>query len=326
MHRDTINFRLLRAATVVFFCMLVFVNGVRAEKRITPPLFPVTLKDAAGRQVTIARQPKRIISLAPGVTEMVFAIGAGKFVVADTTFCDYPPAAAKLPKIGGFTDPNLEKIVAMRPELVIAERGTRKDLIDRLIAFKLPVLIINPTTVDGVPAAMSLLGMATGCRDGAARQIAQYRQRKARIVQRLALQNTRRQPRVMFLFSLQGSLFSAGPGSHIDEMIHICGGKNIAAATRTPWPQLSLESVVAADPEVILITTTHGGGSALTPASALTYFRNNPHWRNLSAVKQRRIYILDDDFVTIPGPRLINGLEEMAIAIHPELFSGKARP
>lgn len=104
MHRDTINFRLPRMATVVFFCMLVLVTGVRAEKRIAAPLFPVTLKDAAGRQVTIARQPKRIISLAPGVTEIVFAIGAGKFVVADTTFCDYPPAAAKLTKIGGFTD------------------------------------------------------------------------------------------------------------------------------------------------------------------------------------------------------------------------------
>lgn len=285
--------------------------------------FPMTVSDVTGRKVTITKRPQRIISLSPSVTEILFAIGAGEHVVADTTYCDYPPAAKKLPKIGGYLDPNIEKITSLNPDLIIGQRGNRRDILDRLYALGLPIIAVDPTTIDQVSSAIQLVGDVTGYSTRAKSFNEQFSARKKAVVSRLSRISPNDRPKVLFLFSIDDGIFTVGPGSHIDELIRLAGGRNIAESTGKPWPQLSMEAVVKADPDAILLIDEHGGGSPLTQSTALVQLRANSHWQMVSAVKRGRVSVLDDDLITIPGPRLIDGLEQMAHALHPNLFQGK---
>jgi iron complex transport system substrate-binding protein len=290
----------------------------------TATTFPMTVTDARGQRVAISQRPVRIISLAPSVTETLFALGAGDRVIADTTFCDYPPAAAALPKIGGYVDPNTEKIVAMKPDLILGAKGNARDALDRLGELGIPVVTVAPDSLAAVEASIRTIGRAVG-ESQAAEQLATRCAARRRVVEkRTATLADTAHPRTLLLFS-PDSLFSAGPGSHLDEMIRLAGGENIAVAAKTPWPELSMETVVTADPECIIVLTGRGMAHPLTPASALTRFRAERRWRDVTAVKTGHIVVLDDDTLTLPGPRLIDGMEAMAAAIHPELYPQESR-
>lgn len=287
--------------------------------------FPMTFTDARGQQVTIPRRPLRIISLAPSVTETLFALGAGDRVIADTTFCDYPPAAANLPKIGGYVDPNTEKIVALKPDLVLGARGNARDALDRLASLGLPVVTVAPESLEEVEVSIRTIGRVIGAVQASEQLATRCAQRRANVLQQTQPLSTTGRPRTLLLFA-PDSLFSAGPGSHLDEMIRFAGGVNVAAGAKTPWPELSMETVVTADPQCIILLTGRGMAHPLTPARALIRFRADRRWRYITAVKTGRVVVLDDDTLTLPGPRLIDGLEAMAAAMHPELFSQGSRP
>jgi len=286
--------------------------------------FPVTLTDALKHQVTIPQLPRRIVSLAPNVTEILFAIGAGKRVVADTTYCHYPAAATTLPKIGGYLDPNVEKVAAMTPDLVIGSRGNPLDLLTRIKSLGLPVLTVDETTLDEVLRDIRLIGRAVGAEDAANKLDARLKHRQQAIMTKTHGLSETGKPRVLFLFALDGGLFSAGPGSFVDELIRLGGGRNIAVATNTAWPELSMEAVIAADPQVILLLANHGTNNSLTAKTALAKLRAQSGWRTVTAVKTGRVVVMDDDAMTLPAPRLLDGLEATARALHPELFPKKA--
>ena len=284
--------------------------------------FPITITDSLNRKVTIAARPKKIVSVAPSATEILFAIGAGERVIADTTYCDYPPAAAKLPKIGGFTNPDVEKIVALSPDLVLGARGTPVGLFNQMHALKLTVAAIDAEdSLDQMLESIRTIGKIVGEDEKAADLVKQLAARRRTVVSKTATLTASQRPSVLFVFT-PGDLYSAGKGSFIDELITVGGGVNIAAKTKTTWPQLSLETVIADDPQVILTLPGSMGDKhkPMTDADAVARFRALPRWKSLSAVKNGRVYVLEDDPMTLPGPRLIDGLEATARAIHPELF------
>lgn len=291
------------------------------------PAFPLTVEDAQHHKIVIKQRPRRIISLAPNVTESLFAIGAGDRVIADTTYCRYPQKALTLPKVGGYIDPNTEKVVGMAPDLVIAARGTREDILDHMRAIGLTLFCVDCSNLNGVTVSLKQIGRIVGASDAANRLAASLDARQEAVRKTAARLPAAQRPATLFLFSLNDT-FSAGPGSHIDDFIQLAGGRNVAARTRLPWPQLSMEAIVAANPQVILVLNAKSMGerkNILTTQKALAVLRGKAQWRNLDAVKHGRVVVLDDDSMTIPGPRLIEGLEATARALHPELFPAGRR-
>jgi len=287
--------------------------------------FPLTITDSLDRRVTIERKPQRIVSIAPSTTEILFAIGAGDRIIADTTYCDYPPAAEKLPKIGGYSNPDVEKILALSPDLVLGARGTPVALFKQLQSLNLTVAAIDAeSSFDQVFESIRLIGRIAGEDRRAAELVEKLTARRDAVVDKTARLTASQRPRVLFAF-VPGDLFSAGKGSFIDEIIRLGGGVNIAAKTQSPWPQLSLETVIADDPQVILTLPGSMGDThePLTDTAAVARFRALPRWKTISAVKNGRVHVLEDDAMTLPGPRLLDGLEGAAKAIHPELFGGE---
>jgi len=307
---------------ILLFVGVLLVLLLFAVKLPAAGEYPITFTDSLNRKVTIARKPQKIVSIAPSATEVLFAIGAGNRVIADTTYCDYPPAAAKLPKIGGYTNPDVEKILALSPNLVLGARGNPLRLLNQMQSLKLTVAAIDEEgSLDQVFASIRLIGKVVGEDKQAAALVKKLKLRRTAVVAKTAKLTVVQRLRVLFVFA-PGDLFSAGRGSFIDELIRLGGGRNIAAKTKTPWPQLSMETVIAEDPQVILMLSGQMGGKQkpLTSAAALARFRALPRWRDISAVKAGRVFALDDDAMTLPGPRLVDGLEATAKAIHPELF------
>ena len=320
MEKEKIMFMLLGCLAVLL------VQSLSAATPAHVDAFPVTVTDALHHQVMLKSRPKRIISLAPAVTENLFLIGAGERVVANTTYCKYPLKARGLPKIGGYMDPDTEKVLSLKPDLVIAACGTRNDILDHMRAVGLTVLAVDDTSLDGIDASLKLIGRATGCSAAAGSVVTRLDARRAAVRKKTAHLSAAQRPGVLFLFSFN-DLYTAGPGSFVDELIQLAGGRNIAAVTRLPWPQLSMETVVAANPQVILVLPGNMGDakSPLTAHRALATLRGRQAWHGIAAVKNGHVAVLDDDEVTLPGPRLLNGLEAIARAVHPELFSGRGQ-
>ncbi len=326
--RLPISILIIIIASFIVVSSLAYWKGsiqIGAENRATRlsgATFPITVTDVRGEKITIAKQPQRIISTAPNNTEILFAIGAGPRVIADTDYCDYPPEAATLPKIGGYLDPNVEKIVSLNPDLVLATRGTSKAILDRMATLKVPAVCLDPESIPETLEAIRTIGAVTG-ETASAKKLAQAldARRQAVLAKTTPLPAVTR-PTTLFLFTAEdlNALYSVGPGSHIDAMIADAGGRNVGAHATTPWPQLSRETVFASDPEVILVLDGSVMSKPITPAEALRRFRANRRWRDVRAVKTGRVAVLDGDALTLPGPRMLDGLEAMAAALHPDLF------
>ncbi|HEX2033757.1 MAG TPA: ABC transporter substrate-binding protein [Chloroflexota bacterium] len=301
--------------------------GQGGPARPTPPTapsavagaFPLTVTDDSGRTVTIAGEPRRIVSLAPSNTEVLFALGLGERVVAVTTFCDFPEEAKGKAKVGGMT-PNLEAIVAQAPDLVLGVRGTPPNVTAALEAQHVPLLILNPADFSAVLANIRMVGQVTGAVDQADHLANTMQQRWNAVAERARTAPSK--PRVMFEIDASDptSITAAGPGTFIDAMITAAGGINVVAGM-TPgqqYPKLSAEAILQADPELIIL------GNAAFGQSLETVTRR-PGWGAMGAVQRRAVVaITEPDVVSRPGPRLVDGLDLVARAIHPELFGAPA--
>ncbi|TEU15803.1 MAG: cobalamin-binding protein [Anaerolineales bacterium] len=278
----------------------------------TPELaaFPLTMTDDLGNEVTIEAEPQRIVSMAPSHTQTLYALGLGDKVVGVTEYCSYPPEAQEKPKVGGFSNIDLEQVVGLDPDLVLGTSLHAQSVRPALVERGLKVVLINPQTVEDVLEKIVLVGRVTG-REGAA--IALSAELRGRIEATMEkVQGTENKPRVYW--ELSNDLYTAGPGSFIDDLIVRAGGINIAADTKEQWPQLNLEALILADPEVIVLAD-HPYGETAEGVKA------RPGWADVSAVKNERIVeVLDDDLVSQPGPRVAEALEFVAKALHPELF------
>ncbi|MEI7831828.1 MAG: ABC transporter substrate-binding protein [bacterium] len=283
--------------------------------------FPLTVTDVFGEQVKIPYQPQHIISMAPAVTETLYALGRGKYVIADTTFCDYPEDAKKLPHIGGYLDPNIEQIIALKPDLIIGMRGNMKDTLEQMHKLYMPLIAVDPTDYDSTMETIKLIGQVVGESPEAEKLVQTLKDQRAAVTEKIKTLPVEQLPRTLYLFELGDDLYSAGPGSHIDQLITLAGGKNIAGDVQTPWPKLSLEKVIADDPQAIIVLAAKGTPDQLTADGALNYFRGDERWANVSAVKDGRVAVVEDDLISRPGsPRQGIALQQLAAALHPDLF------
>lgn len=260
--------------------------------------------------------PQRIVSLAPSLTEILFALGLEDKVVGVTDFCDYPEPAKKKARVGGYLSPSLETIVALRPQLVVAVPDvTNRPLLERLSQLGIQVLGQEAQGLEDIWATIQAIGQATGTQAQAHRLVAEARGRIER-VQAL----TRRAPRVRVLFIFAyDPLVVAGGGSFFDEMIRLAGGTNVAGDSRVRYPKYSLEEILRRDPQVIFLPGRHRANADLLPAQdAAQPWRQ---WPGISAVRQGKIYAVNDTVLIRPGPRIAQGLELLARTLHPALFA-----
>jgi iron complex transport system substrate-binding protein len=269
------------------------------------------ITDALGRQVAIPAPVKRIVSIAPSITEALFAIGAGPQVVGDTKYCNYPPEADALPKIGGFTPDTIsvESIVALSPDLVIGGSKVQAPVAEALAKLKIPALIFDPKTFEEVYSNIEQLGALTGRADAAGAVVANMRARVAAVQQRVAKIPTDKRPTI-FYEVFDAPLMTAGPSTFIGQMIGLAGATSIFADTSEEYPQVSAEAIVTRDPAVIVGPSSHG--DKLTPAQVAA----RPGWEKIRAVRDGRIYLLNEDIVSRPGPRLADALEALADALY----------
>ena len=274
---------------------------------------PGTFVDDMGREVTIEEIPERIVSHVPGITEILFALGLGERVVGVSEYCDYPEEAKSKPKVGGFWNPSMEGIVALDPDLVFT-MGSVEYVMTQLDSLEIPCIALQPKDMNGVLKNIELVGKVTGTEGRADKLI---RDMQDSISHVLALVEDAPRPKVFYIIEATDLTlpWTAGPGSFIDTLITMAGGENIAAEAPGVWVQFSIEQVVSSDPEIIILPAKHG--TAFTSPEVL---QGHPIWQKVTAVKQDRICIIDGDLVDRYGPRIVQGLEEIARIIHPELF------
>lgn len=284
-------------------------QAVRAEE----VRYPLQAKDDLGRDVTIAKVPERIVSLAPSNTEILYALGLGDRVVGVTDYCDYPPEAKAKEKVGGFKDPSVEKVVALGPDLVLATGGIQRQVVDQFEKVGVAVFVLDPHTVDGVLGSVRTVARLAGIPDEGKRVADGLDARVKAVRDRTAALSPDDRPAV-FHEVWPDPLMTAGPGSFAHDMIELAGGRNVAAGAGQPYPPFSQEELVAADPAVIITPFAE-------TAQALAQGKR-PGWRTLKAVRDGRVVVVNQDLVARPAPRLVDGLEAFARAIHPELFAG----
>ena len=270
-----------------------------------------TIEDMVGRRVELQKPPRRIIPLAPSLTEIVFALGAGDAVVGVIDYADYPPEAVQRVRVGGGLDPNLEVIVALRPDLVlIAADANRWETLIQLEQFRIPVFGVKPVGVEGVLASIAKVGEAVGRQAQAEGLIAQMRRRMAAVSQKVSVLA---RPRVLYVVWID-PLIVAGGETVIDDLIHLAGGANIV---RTPgFPRYSLEELVIDPPDVVLLALDRGG---LHHGEAL---RRLPVWREVRPVREGAVRVIDAGLMSRPGPRIVDAAELLARLLHPEAFPG----
>ncbi|HXG35647.1 MAG TPA: ABC transporter substrate-binding protein [Dehalococcoidia bacterium] len=269
--------------------------------------FPVTVTDSAGSRVTFERAPQRIVVLSPGHVEMLFAIGAGGSVVAVDDNSDYPPEAARLPKLSGF-QPNLEAIAAARPDLVVIfyDPGDLKISLQRL---NIPVLLMGtPDSVKGMLDQMDLLGQVAGRSREASQLRGRLQARIETITQKL--RDVQSGPRIFH--ELDPTLFTTCPGEFIHDMYVTLKAQNIASRAGVPC-QLSQEEIIQANPQVIVLADEPAG---VTPDSV----KARAGWGSIEAVRKNAVHVVDADIFSRPGPRLIDALEQLAKLLYPGRF------
>ena len=269
------------------------------------------VRDQLGREVQVPDEPKRVVSLAPSITEIVFALGAGHLLQGVTQHCDYPPEAGSLPKVGSYVHLDVEKIVALKPDLCLGTRdGNPREVAAKLESLNIPVYAVNPRDLETVMDTLLEIGRLLHTEERAGALVEDIRRRIEGVKTRVA--GTEKRPSVFFQIGIV-PIVSVGTSTFIDELITTAGGRNLAAGS-TPYPRFSKEQVVALEPEIIIITS-------MTRGQDFDPVRDEwNQWGNLPAVRNRRIHIVESDLFDRPSPRLVEGLELLSRLIHPGLW------
>jgi iron complex transport system substrate-binding protein len=266
--------------------------------------------DEAGRTVTVSAKVDRIVSLAPNLTEIVYALGAGDRLVGNTTFCNYPAAARDVAKVGDTLQPSIERILALRPQLVLVSTASQLEAFTKqLNEQQIAVYITDPRDLEGVFRSIANVGDLLNETPSAGELIKQLRARDDQVERSVA-----GLPRVSVFFQVSGQpLYTAGKTSFVTNLIERAGGRSVTADVNEAWPRLSDEAALASRPDAIIMLTgdAMGAGANTKIAAAL---KDSP------AAHNGRVYLVNGDLLTRPGPRLVDGLEQMARALHPEAF------
>jgi len=260
----------------------------------------------------LAGVPERIVSLAPNLTEMVFALGQGKRVVAVSRFDDFPPEVKSLPKAGGFVDPSLEGILAVKPDLVLCVPNAGNESAMRILAERLgvPVLVMPAYSLNDVFSSLRKLGGLLGVK-AQARELEASMRRRIEQVQARVKGHAR--PRVLVVYGHQ-PLVVAGPGTFADSMLRLAGGQNALTKSALRYPSLPMEAVIKLAPEVIVDASMAGEGAESRKDLAGVFW---DRWQVLPAVRDGRVHLFNSGLWFRPGPRVVDGLEMLEGLLHP---------
>ncbi|MEN9934819.1 MAG: hypothetical protein RLZZ387_1398 [Chloroflexota bacterium] len=274
----------------------------------------VTVTDSAGREVTLEAPPETIVSLAPSTTEIAFALGLGPQVAAVDDFSNYPAETADLPKIGSFGTVNFEQIAALEPDLVLAAGITAPEQIQKLADLGITVLVVGQveSSVASVYQDIELVGRATGTADAAATLVESMQSRIIELGEAVGAAEAK--PRVFWELDATDPAkpYTVGAGSFVNELITLAGGENIFGTGDNPYPQVSAEQVVAGDPQVIILADAQYGVTVESVGQ-------RPGWDVIGAVAEGKVFPIDADLVSRPGPRMAEGIEAIAKILHPDL-------
>lgn len=302
---------------VVLLCASMFLSACQpTAPQTTPTPQALALTDGLGRAVKLPGLAQRIVSLGPSNTEILFAIGAGAQTVGRDSFSDFPAEAKALTDVGGgFGQLNTEAIMALKPDLVLVADIFPAEQIKALEDLGLTVYALpNPTTFDGMYQNLETAAQLTGHATEAQKLVESLKSRVAAVQEKVSKATER--PLVFYELDStdQNAPYTTGPGTFIDTLITTAGGANLGGELEGSWVQVSIEQLLAKDPAIILLGDFTWGG--VTPEMVAA----RAGWETLSAIKNNKVFTFDDNLVSRPGPRLVDGLEAMAKLLHPELF------
>jgi len=302
--------------TLVFTLLIALLTACAPQTALTTDSVPTTLSftDGLSRKITLEATPQRIVSLAPSNTEILFAVGAGSQVIGRDEFSDYPEEAASIDVIGGsFGEYNVEAIVALEPDLVLAAEINPPELVQQLEDLGLTVYYLsNPTTLEGMYTNLETVATLSG--HDATELVDSLKARVAAVDEKIMPLSSH----IPVFYEIDATdptkPWTYGPGTFGDLLISRAGGYNIGGnAENDPYPQLSLEVIVASNPSVIILGDAMWG---VTPESVV----ERPGWETIPAVQSNSIFPIDDNLISRPGPRLVDGLEQIAKLLRPGMF------
>lgn len=318
----------LRLKTLILLTVIFVGAGFPGFAFSSPGGFPLRLKDDLGREVVIKSKPQRIISLAPSLTEILFALGLEKKIVGVTSFCNYPAKAKKKEKVGSYSNPNLEKIISLRPDLVLATQGNPLSLIKRLEKLKITTFAVDPQGVGEVIKTIKKIARITSAVRKGRELTNKMEEKLKRIVSRTKGRSEKWEVRSkkaedrrqndrpeVFLMLWDNPLISVGSKTLLHNLVTLAGGRNVAAGSPSDYPIYNIERLLKQNPDVLILI-----GMGKDWQYKLKQIKKNKILKELKAVKKNKIYLINPDLVNRPGPRIIKGLEEMAKIIHPEMF------
>jgi iron complex transport system substrate-binding protein len=284
-------------------------QGILTGMPFMANIAPRTFVDDLDRKLYLAKLPKRIVSLAPSITEILFAIGLDEEIVGVTDFCNFPPAALTKPKVA-YSHPNLEALIALEPQLVLAPPSfLRADLLAKLEQLKIPTFVLESKTVEGIFGHIQLLGRMVGRAQEANAYTAVMRKQLANLTKRVE-----GRPRPTLLYVLNSEpLITVGPGSFIHHLIELAGGRNAAERANSPYPRLTMEEVLMQNPDILLFPI--GEYEGIPQAEQDRWKR----WDTLRAVQEGKLFQVQSDLLNRPGPRVIEGLRDLVKLLHPDV-------
>jgi iron complex transport system substrate-binding protein len=278
---------------------------------------PIELTDGLGRAIVLANPAQKIVSLAPSNTEILFAVNAGEQVIGRDEFSDFPVAAQAIANVGGgFGELDMETIVSLEPDLVLAADLSPPEQIAAIEKLGLTVYALpNPIELDGMYENLATVGMLTGHSQDAEQLVLSLKERVSAVETKVSQVEER--PLVFYELDSTdpNAPWTAGPNTFIDTLITQAGGTNLGGAMADAWVQISVEELLVQNPDMIILGDATWGG--VTPEDVIA----RQTWAGMQAVQAGKIYTFDDNLVSRPGPRLVDGLEAFAKLFHPELFN-----
>ena len=297
----------LRALVLICLLLACACNTGRPSRENATATREIT--DDAGRRVSLPERVDRVISLAPNLTEIVFAVGGGDRLVGNTTYCDYPADAKAVTKVGDSMQPSLERIIALRPQVVLISTASQLEVFtQQLHNQNIAAFVTDPHDLEGMFRTIEQVGQILGQTEQANQLVKNLRERTSAVEQ--AVKDAK--PVRVFYQVSEKPLYTLGRDAYLTDLIRRAGAVSVTADVPGAWPRYSDESAVATKPEAIILPT--GGSMGAANSSVTEALRNSP------AVLAGRVFKIDGDYLARPGPRLIDGLEAMAHALHPEAF------
>ena len=304
-------FKHLLAGLFIISIVVTGLTGCGEEERTH--VYLTEFYDHAGRTVHVETAPQRIVSLTPSNTEILFALGLEDRIVGVTDYCDYPEEAKTKASIGGFYTPDIEKIISLSPDLVLAETNHEAEVVLQLEKYGIPVIVLKPSTLNEALSGIALVGEVTRSHEEAVSLVNSLVARIQAIDEKIVELPESEKPTVFYL-TWHDPLISVGSGNIADDLITRAGGINIFHSLET-FPTVSLEEIINADPDVIIAGVGMGSGGDATMEFAVGESR----LANVSARVNNRVYSISIDLIGRFGPRIVDALEELFAYIHPEL-------